>query len=77
MVCIIWEGYRYRLDGIHTHKISKNREAVHIRYRAKKKGAEDTCVRPSKIKRSDIQVVGEEALQPNDLQGKRQRLTHK
>ena len=69
---IIWDGYRYRLDGtpgdapckarirtdaecssvishrmsIQTHRMSKNGEAVHIRLRAKKKAAEDTCVRP-------------------------------
>ena len=34
------------------------------RYRAKKKATEDTCVRLSK---GEIQAVGEEALQPNDL----------
>ena len=42
-------------------------ERHHIRYRAKKKATEYTCVRRSKIIRSEIQAVGEEALQPNDL----------
>ena len=49
--------------SIHTHGMSK-KQIYHIRYRAKKKAAEDTCVRPSK---SEIQAVGEEVLQPNDL----------
>ena len=42
-------------------------ERQHIRSRAKKKAAEDTCVRPSEIIRSEILAVGEEALQPHDL----------
>ena len=44
-------------------------ERQHIRSRAKRKVAEDTCVRQSKIIRSEIQAVGEEALQPHDLKG--------
>ena len=42
-------------------------EMQHIRSRAKRKAAEDTCVRPLKIVRSEIQTVGEEVLQPHDL----------
>ena len=65
---------RIRKDAACSTVISQKKEHSHpqderhlIRYRAKKKAAEDTCVRPSKIIRSEIQAVDEEALQPNDL----------
>ena len=61
----------------HSHPQDEQKtEKQLIRYRAKKKAAEDTCVRPSKMIRSEIQAVGEEVLPPNDSQGNRQRLTH-
>ena len=52
----------------HTHPQGEQAtERQHIRSRTKKKAADDTCVRPSKIIRSEIQTVGKEALQHHDF----------
>ena len=58
----------YLQKNEHSHpQDEQETERQHIWYRAKKKAAEDTFVRPSKIIQSEIQVFGEEAFQPNDL----------